>query len=49
MMMPTAARVVAANAAMTAEGAGELLGAHHRRDLLGAGIEVALAPSAFEG
>ena len=30
-------------------GGGELLGAQHSRDLLGAGIEVALSPSVFEG
>jgi transposase len=30
-------------------GSSELLGAQHRRDLLGADIEVALSPSAFEG
>jgi hypothetical protein len=30
-------------------GGGELLGAQYRRDLPGAGIYVALAPSMFEG
>jgi hypothetical protein len=43
-----AARVVAANAAVTAPGAGELLGAKHSRILQGARIEVALSPGAFE-
>ena len=47
-MMPTAARVVAANAAATAAGCGELLGAQRGLDLAGAGGDVALPPTAFE-
>jgi hypothetical protein len=48
-MMPTAALLVAAKRGGERRGRGELLGAQHCRDLLGAGIEVGLSPSVFEG
>ena len=41
-MMPTAARLVAANVAVTGAG-GELVGAQGSGDLAGAGINTALA------
>ena len=48
MMMPTAARVIAAKCGGDRGGGGELLGAQHRRDLLGAASRLVLS-CAFEG
>ena len=47
-MMPTAARVLAPNAAVTAAGAASCSAAQHFLNLQGSGVEVALAPSGFE-
>ena len=47
-MMPTAARVLAPNAAVTAAGAASCSASQHFLNLQGSGVEVALAPSGFE-